>query len=495
MSDLENFSTHYTHLDAALRWVNYHLQRQLLQNASVFLEVQSLEDKIKQAEIAHFVQNGTSLTAEDIKSIVDHYGQSEVVLEAVDQPHWTANVPFWGDEFNQWTTEEKLVLLLAALPHVRPTLLNSLIQQLAENAAKLPGKIASQGVTFLPTGNTALFLLAGNAPQQRLHWQRSLFNVHHELAKRGILKLQEVPPGEPMMDGFLKLSEEYLHWFVNGTDFKPVMDASFPAEQLTTQVKWDDLIVPDKTQRGIQELLDWTQNFASLKAQAHFWGDRKGYRCLMYGAPGTGKTMMARLLSKTGPREVWRVDATRIVSKFVGETTKNLKRMFEVAQHQDVIIFIDEGEGLFSNRSQEARNAQDTFVNQDIGYLLQAIEEYPGIILVATNNLSNMDDAFLRRFDTRIEFELPNDQMLYRLWTQALQSFELDESIDLQTLSYYQAKENRVKNNEHLQVTGAKIALVRDYLTMQALKKDSWQLTAQELVLALKQKKVTIPRI
>mgnify|MGYP001050586102 CR=1 FL=1 len=495
MSEQQNFSQHYTHLQAAISWVNYHLQKQILKNANVFLEVQSLENKIKQAEVESFIQNERALDAHEVKAIVDSYGQSKAVLNVVEKPKWEASINFWGNEFSNWSQEEQLVLILAALPHVQPTLLNALVKKLEENAHYLPGRISSQGGTFLPTGRTALFLLAGNNPQEQLLWQSRLFNLHHRLSKKGILTLGEVPKGEPKINGLLQLSESYLHWFINGTPYRPVMDANFPAEKLTTQLNWEDLVVPDKTQRGIDELLDWIKNFTQLKQQSQWWGDRKGYRCLMYGSPGTGKTLMARLLSKAGNREVWRVDASKIVSKYVGETTKNLQRMFEIARHQDVIMFIDEGEGLFSNRSKEANSAQDTFVNQDIGYLLQAIEEYPGIMLVATNNLSNMDDAFLRRFDTRIEFELPNDQILYQLWKRALQPFDLQESINLQELSYYQAKENRVKNNEHVQVTGAKIALVRDYLTMQAIKKDNWLLTGQELVFALEQKKVYIPRI
>jgi SpoVK/Ycf46/Vps4 family AAA+-type ATPase len=142
---------------------------------------------------------------------------------------------------------------------------------------------------------------------------------------------------------------------------------------------------------------------------------KPGYRALFYGPPGTGKTLTATLLGKYTGREVFRVDLSTVVSKYIGETEKNLANLFEKAQHKDWILFFDEADALFGKRT-NVKSAHDRYANQEVSYLLQRIEDFPGLVILASNFKANMDDAFLRRFNAIIKFPFPSLEERVLLW-------------------------------------------------------------------------------
>jgi SpoVK/Ycf46/Vps4 family AAA+-type ATPase len=144
---------------------------------------------------------------------------------------------------------------------------------------------------------------------------------------------------------------------------------------------------------------------------------RPGYRSLFYGPPGTGKTMTACLLGKSTGRDVYRVDLSMVVSKFIGETEKNLASVFNQAEGRNWILLFDEADALFGKRS-ETRDAHDRYANQEIAFLLQRIESFDGIAILASNLRDNIDDAFARRFESVIYFPLPRPEEREQLWRQ-----------------------------------------------------------------------------
>ncbi|MEM9981735.1 MAG: ATP-binding protein, partial [Bacteroidota bacterium] len=334
--------------------------------------------------------------------------------------------------FWQTSLPERMVLILTLLPYILPSFLieiaknNELIFHLNLHKSKANG--------YLPTGMTVVSVLC-KTHRCSLPDVYKLFHDDHPLIKDGLVILEKMPEEEPFLNGKLTLSREYLHLLNTGERYRPALNKEFPAERLTTEQSWDDYILPTKTWVKVEELLDWVSYYSQLRSTKGFTTGAKGYKCLLTGPSGTGKTMLGRLLAQKTERQVWRLDISRLVSKFVGETTKNIRKVFDIAQHYDYILFCDEGEGLFSNRTREAGTAQDTYVNQEVGYLLQSIEEYPGIILVATNNISNMDNAFMRRFNTRITFEYPDEQCLIQLWEKAFAPFQLDTDVDVRYIA------------------------------------------------------------
>ncbi len=157
----------------------------------------------------------------------------------------------------------------------------------------------------------------------------------------------------------------------------------------------------------------------------------KGVSILFYGAPGTGKTMCAQVLAKELGMELYRVDLSQMVSKYIGETEKNLARVFDEAKKGNTILFFDEADSLFSKRT-DVTDVKDKYSNTEVSFLLQKMEEYSGITILATNLLQNFDPAILRRLTYSIRFEQPNQQTRLELWNKILpQTVRFSEALDI----------------------------------------------------------------
>ena len=141
----------------------------------------------------------------------------------------------------------------------------------------------------------------------------------------------------------------------------------------------------------------------------------RGVSAIMAGPPGTGKTMTACLLGKFTGRDVYKIDLALVVSKYIGETEKNLAKVFDQAQHKGWILFFDEADALFAKRT-EVKSSNDRYANLEVNYLLQRMETYNGITLLATNLEQGLDEAFKRRVRFSIMFEMPEPPVREALW-------------------------------------------------------------------------------
>lgn len=145
--------------------------------------------------------------------------------------------------------------------------------------------------------------------------------------------------------------------------------------------------------------------------------------------------MTAALLGKSSERDVYRIDLSLVISKYIGETEKNLRHVFDLAENKDWILFFDEADALFGKRT-EVKDAHDRFANQEVAYLLQRVEEHPGVVILASNMKNNLDDAFTRRFQNMINFPMPDHDERRKIWENGFsRSCELDESIDLDEIA------------------------------------------------------------
>lgn len=161
-----------------------------------------------------------------------------------------------------------------------------------------------------------------------------------------------------------------------------------------------------------------------------------GMSILLYGPPGTGKTMAAQILANEVGIELYRVDLSQIYSKYIGETEKNLSKIFDQAQDTNVILFFDEADALFAKRT-EVSNSNDRYSNSETSYLLQRMEEYHGISILATNLYQNFDRAFVRRITYVVRFERPDERVRYQLWTTILpEEVPMDPDIDFKFLAH-----------------------------------------------------------
>ena len=217
---------------------------------------------------------------------------------------------------------------------------------------------------------------------------------------------------------------------------KPDFSRNFPAKRITTTMNWDDLVLTNETMDQVQELIYWMEYEQILMSD---WGlDRilkPGYKSLFHGPSGTGKTLTANLIGDHTAKDVYRVDLSSVVSKYIGETEKNLEKIFDKASHMDCILFFDEADALFGKRT-SISDAHDRYANQEVSYLLQRIEEYPGLVILASNFKSNMDEAFLRRFQSVIYFPMPDTSERKKLWEQSFsKKSKLAEDVDLSEIA------------------------------------------------------------
>lgn len=190
----------------------------------------------------------------------------------------------------------------------------------------------------------------------------------------------------------------------------------------TRKLTLDDVILAEPNKRQLRELLDRIRLRGRLTYTMDFRHGlvpRGGLLALFVGSSGTGKTMAAELLASEQGVDLYKVDLSAVVSKWVGETEKNLNRVFAEAEDSNALLFFDECDALFGQRG-EVKDARDRWANLEVNYLLQRVEEYSGVVVMATNLRQNIDEAFLRRIQVVAEFPAPDAPLRLRIWEQTL---------------------------------------------------------------------------
>lgn len=325
--------------------------------------------------------------------------------------------------------EESVILLLALVPHILPHFLDEIFKAIfpkGGDISQLGGVRNGNYRGFLPTGETAQYILAADEVSERIEIV-NLFRKDHWFYLDDILQLEQVAEGEPFMSGRIILTKKAVALLLFGEEVTEEAE-NFPAQKISTHLDWEDLILTEETKQQVNEIVAWEKNknliLETWKQEKFF---KKGFRVLFHGPSGTGKTLTASLLGKElsiirgRDTPVYRIDLSTIVSKYIGETEKNLEKLFAKAENKNWILFFDEGENFFSART-AVRDSHDKYANQEVSYLLQRIEDFDGLIIVATNLKSNMDAAFARRFQSMIEFKLPNNAERKELWENILPS-------------------------------------------------------------------------
>ncbi|MDR0941320.1 MAG: AAA family ATPase [Bacteroidales bacterium] len=345
------------------------------------------------------------------------------------------------------TAAEQTILLLALMPHISPQTLDLFFVQnkdLDRPYTEFGGWKGLSHGGFLPTGQTAQFLIenTSDTPLSLRH----LLSREHWFYTENIVHLEGQSDGEPFLSGRLVVSEEFLAT-VHGKKFEPEYSADFPVRRITTPLEWSDLILPYNLHEELNNIMCWIHHWHEiLKNKQLNRIIKPGYRCLFYGPPGTGKTLTAKLIGKQNGIDVYRVDLSMIVSKYIGETEKNLARIFDKAEHQNWILFFDEADALFGQRS-ETQSSNDRHANQEVAYLLQRIENFPGIVILATNLKGNIDEAFFRRFQSSVYFPMPDETMRRTLWHTMLPTEWIAESNEIiETASKYELSGGNIVN-------------------------------------------------
>ena len=374
--------------------------------------------------------------------------------------------------------DERIAIALAMAHHLRPHLLDRFhIKNSAfdRKYTEFGGVIDRHG-DFIPTGETLAFICAGDDLGKRLELLR-LFAQDHVFHQRDILRLDMQQPDLPLLKAPLRLGDDCLS-ACTGQPNKHHLSTDFPARLIQTQLEWSDLVLHPGTLAQVQEIEIWLRHCDTLMNEWEMGAKlRPGYRALFYGPPGTGKTITACLLGKATSREVYKVDLSLVVSKYIGETEKNLARVFDQAQHKDWLLFFDEADALFGKRS-GTNNSNDRHANQEVSFLLQRIETFDGIAILASNLKDNMDAAFARRFESVIYFPMPRPEERLRLWEQGFS-----------TKARFAENVNLNKIAEEHELCGGSIMNVVRYASLQALESGDNQVTQEVLERGIRREK------
>ncbi len=203
------------------------------------------------------------------------------------------------------------------------------------------------------------------------------------------------------------------------------------AQHLSSSNTLDDIVLPETQKAQLGDIIAHHRHRSKVFGE---WGfgryfQSRGMGVLFSGASGTGKTMAASILARALDLELYRIELSQIVSKYIGETEKNLSAIFEAAEASGVILFFDEADAVFGKRT-EVKDAHDRYANIEVSYLLQKIESYDGLVILASNFKENIDDAFLRRLRFVVDFPMPNEAQRETIWRRLLDASLPRESID-----------------------------------------------------------------
>lgn len=382
-------------------------------------------------------------------------------------------------ETNHLDIYDRLLLVIALAQYIKPSVFEPLVDvrtgvkplQFREG-----GSISKSGRAFIPTTETFLFLAAGDDIELRISLLKRI-TKEHPLFGNNILKLEGNSfTHTNLLNKTISITEEFYFKAVLERPFVPDFGTDFPAQLLETKMEWSDLVLNINTIRQIDEFRNWLTYSDVLKDE--YGMDRKmqnGYKVLFYGPSGTGKTLTATLLGKDIDRPVYKIDLSSVVSKYIGETEKNLAAIFDIAERKDWILFFDEADALFGKRT-VTESSNDRFANQEVSYLLQRIETFEGVAILASNFKSNIDSAFMRRFNSIIYFSLPSVQERLTLWKQTLpDKKDLLKEIDLEEFS------------KKYELTGAQIVNIvqRSLIEMLSENKQSLSMTMLHTAIAI----------
>jgi len=351
--------------------------------------------------------------------------------ESIDAQFLKENTAFFKllHEYSN-TYVEYLMISLCFAAWFRPRSL----KELARKKEKSDEGYAETGIMgngvnnrFIPSLQTVLFLLAGTNMVKQAYYHTII--ADHPMFKDQVLQLRKPYANNYFpLDQIIELDIAYYNYLLHGK--RPRFDETFdfPAQLLETNKSMDDLILKEGTKDQLQLIMNYAryqdQLFGREDVSAKF---NPGMLCMLYGPPGTGKSFSVAVMSKALQMDAYRIDLSQVISKYIGETEKNLEKIFMRLSDKPCILFFDEADVLFGKRS-EVKDAKDRYANQEVAYLLQRVENFPGLVILASNFKQNLDEAFRRRILVSIYMPPPESNERFLLWSRSIpESFSWEQ--------------------------------------------------------------------
>ncbi|TDF35599.1 ATP-binding protein [Alteromonadaceae bacterium M269] len=354
------------------------------------------------------------------------------------------------------TDIERLLIVMALAPTIKPQLFDIFLStnELTGRPFTEFGMVEHAG-SLLATGATAAFVMSAMDLQARLNVLEQLQNSPNI---QKVLSFDTEPQGTSLLSAPLVLKPEFIQQFTTGAPYRPESNHQFPATYIKSNVTWDEVTLSPIIKSQLNEIVQWVKHGPCLMQEWKIGKRlRPGYRALFYGPPGTGKTLTASLLGDMVNMDVYKIDLSMVTSKYIGETEKNLEQVFSLAEDRRWILFFDEADALFGKRLNTG-SANDQFANQNVAYLLQRIERFNGVVILASNYKDNIDNAFFRRFESIIHFAAPKAEERLALWQNGFcEKTRLSPSVNLEALA------------EQYPLSGADIVNVIRYVSLTLL--------------------------
>ena len=353
--------------------------------------------------------------------------------------------------------EDRVYLIASFVPFLKPQLFDCFNVKNSDTGLRfVEFGCQENGANLLPTLETIIFILVGDDVESRIKLMN--YFIYHPIFSNPSFFQQ--PDNVTTISAPIIPSEELTDMLILGKPFIPRFSSSFPAKKITTEREWSELVLDKQTMKMVEELKLWIEYSDKVRTE---WGltnkIKPGFRALFYGPPGSGKTFTASLLGKATGNEVYCIELSMVVSKYIGETEKNLAKVFEIAEDKKWILFFDEADALFGKRT-GLKDAHDRYANQEVAYLLQRIEGYRGLVVLSSNLKTNIDEAFSRRFQCIIRFPMPSALERERLWRSTFSNkCELASDVDLKHIS------------EKYELSGGAILNVVQYASIMAMSK------------------------
>ena len=401
-------------------------------------------------------------------------------IEEIPVPEINDKEPCCYEKFiveEKLTVQDRLCLILCFVPLLKPQLFDCFGIKNSDTGQRFVefGCVQDKhSLVSIPTFETLLFVLAGNQVDLKISYIK-YFEEHFLFSKKLIFmeslseherfSSQPLVPSPSLISKLIKEEKEYL----------PAFSGSFPARRLTTSMEWDDLVLAPDVMQQVDEIRLWTEYGARMLQEWELGRKMKaGYKALFFGPPGTGKTLTASLLGKYTGKDVYCIDLSMVVSKYIGETEKNLARIFDVAENKEWLLFFDEGDALFGKRTQ-VKDSHDRYANQEVSYLLQKVEDYSGLVVLSTNLKTNIDGAFTRRFQSIIRFPMPVAELREQIWRKTFSpKTSMEKGIDLTQIA-----------RQHEMSGGAILNVVR-YCSLMAMQRNTNVILLTDLMEGIK---------
>lgn len=321
------------------------------------------------------------------------------------------------------TEPDRVLLNLAFAGLFQPSILVPFVIAFKdpEMSFRFGGFLKEETGRFYPTVRTALYLLAGD-DEELWNYYLCLFTSKHKLFSSNLIQVKPTEHSTNFIDHEIVFNDQFIGTILHGESPRLDGDASFPARRSKRSHTMKEVVLDEKTIGELEKLRRFARNMSQLWSLPNGWKYRQNYISIFSGEPGTGKSHTAEAIGNEMSLPVYKVNFAQLVSKYIGETEKNLERVFDRFSGHPSILFFDEAESIFSKRI-EVKDSHDKHANNEQSFLLQKIEEYNGIVILATNvqNLSQyFDKAFQRRIRQIVNFQFSDYPERIKLWENAI---------------------------------------------------------------------------